>query len=144
MGWGAVQWGSSLPCPHEAAGSILTPPKTTKLASIQAEQNQGKRRKRCVSLDSQKTGLEVGFWLFVSLLFSFAFSRRGQSVSQAGLGLSRLSLNTGICRRELPSAKHPVSNSYLTFLNQLPTDVNLESSKVSCNDYTSVRRNISI
>lgn len=83
MGWGAVQWGSSLPCPHEAVGSILTPPKTTKLASIQAEQNQGKRRKRCVSLDSQNTGLEVGFWFVCFFTFHFCFFEAG-SVSVAG------------------------------------------------------------
>lgn len=73
--------------------------------------------------------------MFVSLFLTFYFFK---GVSQAGLELSRLSLNTGICRRELPSIKNPVPNSYLAFLNQLPTDMNLEFSKVSCNVYTSV------
>lgn len=88
--------------------------------------------------------LFVGFWFVCFFVFRFCFF--GGRVSQYHRQAlnSRLSLNTGIRRQELPSVKHPVSNSYLAFLNQVLTDMNLESSKVSCNDYTSVRRNISI
>lgn len=78
------------------------------------------------------------------LCFSFLLFRGRVSQYHRQALNSRLSLNTGIRKQELSSVKHPVSNSYLAFLNQVLTGMNLESSKVSCNDYTSVRRNISI